>query len=111
MRSLTDDYAAAQHSIDFCSRSSHLPAIEAHSSVNRQNTAPAAFRSFPELPFSRGSFRTRLDACVLRPRRRIYCELKTTHDIRNTRAFAARSPGARAQGLRHADADPAAVDS
>ena len=57
------DFDAAQYSIDFFMLQRHMAAIEALGSVNRHELAPAALRLFfPELPFSRGSFRTRLGA-------------------------------------------------
>jgi hypothetical protein len=68
---LIKDYDAAQQSVDNPMLHRHMAAIGALGSVNRRAfwPAPAALRLFfPELPFSRGSFRTRRDAGVLRPR-------------------------------------------
>jgi hypothetical protein len=71
----------AQYSIDFSMLHRHMAAIEALGSVNWRATAPAALRLFfPELPFSRGSFRTRLGVCFC-ARRRIYCEFENHNDF------------------------------
>src|SRR5690606_12198564 len=54
------NYAAARQSFDFRPAPPHLRAIETPGSVNRQNTAPAAFRSFfQSFPFHAGRSDTR----------------------------------------------------
>jgi hypothetical protein len=68
------DYAAAQQKIDFRPLLRHIAGIEAPCSVNwrhksprlRFGPGPQVGVPFPELPFSRGSFRTRFDAPIPR---------------------------------------------
>ncbi len=82
--------------------------------AEQTNPPRPRFGDFPrDFPFHAGRFDTRA-ARRFRSEsisRTAYCASSESHDIRKTRAFAARSPGPRHEGLQHADADPGAGHS